>query len=147
MLPAVTISRNSISRFKSNCGTGLSTLPTYPSSGPPSRLPKANTERSTTEGGSTVARPIVRDRRSAFAVVFCAAGAAFASCATFAAEDDSAPLDEITVTGSRITRDGVTTPTPVTVVNAERLQNLGAPNIGQVLNTLPSFRATSNPQT
>ncbi len=27
------------------------------------------------------------------------------------------------------------------------LQNLGATNIGQVLNTLPSFRASSNPQT
>jgi outer membrane receptor protein involved in Fe transport len=94
-----------------------------------------------------VARPIVRDRRSPFVVVFCAAGAAFASHAALAAEDDSVPLDEITVTGSRITRDGVTSPTPVTVVNAERLQNLGAPNIGQVLNTLPSFRATSNPQT
>ena len=56
-------------------------------------------------------------------------------------------LEEITVTGSRIVRDGITAPTPVTVVSSERLQNLGATNIGDVLNTLPSFRASSNPQT
>ena len=56
-------------------------------------------------------------------------------------------LEEITVTGSRIVRDGIAAPTPVTVIGAERLTNLGAPNIGSVLNTLPSFRATSNPQT
>jgi outer membrane receptor protein involved in Fe transport len=64
-----------------------------------------------------------------------------------AQEEDTASLQEITVTGSRIVRDGVTAPTPVTVVSAERLSNLGATNIGQVLNTLPSFRASSNPQT
>ena len=63
------------------------------------------------------------------------------------AGDESGALEEITVTGSRIVRDGVAAPTPVTVVSAERLQNLGATNIGQVLNTLPSFRASSNPQT
>ena len=61
------------------------------------------------------------------------------------AESDA--LEEVTVTGSRIVRDGITAPTPVTVVSSERLQNLGATNIGQVLNTLPSFRASSNPQT
>ena len=60
---------------------------------------------------------------------------------------ESGDLEEITVTGSRIVRDGIAAPTPVTVVSAERLQNLGATNIGQVLNTLPSFRASSTPQT
>jgi iron complex outermembrane receptor protein len=63
------------------------------------------------------------------------------------AQENADGLEEITVTGSRIVRDGITAPTPVTVVSAERLQNLGATNIGQVLNTLPSFRASSNPQT
>jgi iron complex outermembrane receptor protein len=57
-------------------------------------------------------------------------------------------LEEVTVTGTRIlTHDGTATPTPVTVVNQERLQDLGATNIGQVLNTLPSFRASTTPQT
>lgn len=65
------------------------------------------------------------------------------------AQDEPQPiaLEEVTVTGSRIVRDGVTAPTPVTVVSAERVANLGATNIGQVLNTLPSFRASANPQT
>lgn len=66
-----------------------------------------------------------------------------------AQEQPQAPatLEEVTITGSRIARDGTTTPTPVTVVNQERLQDLGATNIGQVLNTLPSFRASTTPQT
>lgn len=56
-------------------------------------------------------------------------------------------LEEVTVTGTRLVRDGANAPTPVTVVSSERLTNLGATNIGQVLSTLPSFRATTNPQT
>jgi iron complex outermembrane recepter protein len=68
------------------------------------------------------------------------------SCSTAQAQEPAA-LEEVTVTGSRIVRDGITAPTPVTVVSSERLQNLGATNIGDVLNTLPSFRASSNPQT
>jgi outer membrane receptor protein involved in Fe transport len=78
-------------------------------------------------------------------LLFCAAGT-FAAHDVLAA-DESGALEEITVTGSRIVRDGITAPTPVTVVSSERLQNLGATNLGAVLNTLPSFRATSNPQT
>ena len=56
-------------------------------------------------------------------------------------------LDEVTVTGTRIVSDGTATPTPVTIVSQARLQDLGATNIGQVLNTLPSFRASTTPQT
>jgi iron complex outermembrane receptor protein len=67
------------------------------------------------------------------------------------AQTESTPQDlsveEIVVTGTRIVRDGVTAPTPVTVVSEARLENLGATNIGQVLNSLPAFRATSSPQT
>jgi iron complex outermembrane recepter protein len=72
------------------------------------------------------------------------------SMATDSLADESPPapvLEEVTVTGSRITRDGMTAPTPVTVVSPARIQDLGAPNIGDVLNTLPSFRASTNPQT
>jgi outer membrane receptor protein involved in Fe transport len=74
------------------------------------------------------------------------AGCAIAATAV-AQEVKPLELEEVTVTGSRIIRDGMTAPSPVTVVSAERIANLGATNIGQVLNTLPSFRATSNPQT
>ena len=65
-----------------------------------------------------------------------------------AQQTDAPPaLEEVTVTGSRILRDGMTAPTPVTVVSAARLQDLATPNIGEVLNTLPSFRASTNPST
>jgi iron complex outermembrane recepter protein len=57
-------------------------------------------------------------------------------------------LEEITVTGSRIQRpSGFTTPTPVTVVGAERLEQRAITNIGDALNELPSFRASTNPAT
>jgi iron complex outermembrane receptor protein len=91
-----------------------------------------------------VARPILGDR-SLLVPFFCAAGA-FVPYAALA-QEEAGSLEEITVTGSRIVRDGIAAPTPVTVVGAERLQNLGAPNVGALLNTLPSFRASSNPQT
>ncbi|MEO6186249.1 MAG: TonB-dependent receptor plug domain-containing protein, partial [Steroidobacteraceae bacterium] len=75
-----------------------------------------------------------------------AAGAAGSVSAADGAGTD-AGLDEVVVTGSRIVRDGVTAPTPVTVVGAERIERMGATDIGAVLNTLPSFRASTSPQT
>jgi outer membrane receptor protein involved in Fe transport len=92
-----------------------------------------------------VARSILRDRSSLVVPIFYAAGTLAAQGAL--AQEEASPLQEITVTGSRIVRDGMAAPTPVTVVSSERLQNLGATNVGSLLNTLPSFRASSNPQT
>ena len=46
-------------------------------------------------------------------------------------------LEEVTVTGTRIASDGTATPTPVTVVSQARLQDLGATNIGGVIDWLP----------
>ncbi|MDB5688197.1 MAG: btuB 6 [Sphingomonas bacterium] len=51
----------------------------------------------------------------------------------------------IVVTGSRIARAGFTAPTPTTVVGAEDLQRQGATNVADLLNTLPSFGAGTNP--
>lgn len=92
-----------------------------------------------------MARSTLRERSSLLIPIVCAAGGLIAHTAR--AQEEAGTLEEVTVTGSRIVRDGITAPTPVTVVNAERFENLGATNIGQVLNTLPSFRATANPQT
>src|SRR5690606_10354432 len=55
--------------------------------------------------------------------------------------------DTIVVTGSRVARSGFTAPTPVTVVGGDRLEALGVTNVGEILEDLPSFRATSSPQT
>jgi len=62
-----------------------------------------------------------------------------------AAPDHAAEEQTIVVTGSRIARSGFNTPTPVTVLGAERLQQLGVTNVAEGLNQLPSFRASGSP--
>ena len=52
---------------------------------------------------------------------------------------DSALLEEIMVTGSRIQRTGMQTPTPVTSVSADDLSNMAPGNLIQSLNQLPVF--------
>jgi len=60
-------------------------------------------------------------------------------------DDTAANQDEaIVVTGSRIA-SGFDRPTPVSVLGAERLEARGATNLGDALNELPAFRATSTP--
>src|SRR5690554_3708 len=56
------------------------------------------------------------------------------------------PIEEVMVSASRVQRDGFSAPTPTQVVNAERLEVRGATNVGDVLNEMPAFRATVNPQ-
>lgn len=53
----------------------------------------------------------------------------------------------ITVTGSRVIRDGFQAPTPTTVLTAEALDSRGLTNIGDFLNELPSFRPSVTNQT
>ncbi len=59
-----------------------------------------------------------------------------------AAED---ALESVVVTGSRIVRDGFESPTPVSVMGADRIEERGASNIGDALNELPAFRGTQTP--
>ena len=51
----------------------------------------------------------------------------------------TAPIDEVTVTGSRIIRNGNEAPTPVTVVTMAELQLTSPTNIPDALNKLPGF--------
>jgi outer membrane cobalamin receptor len=53
--------------------------------------------------------------------------------------------ESIVVTGSRIARSGFDTPTPVTVMGNERVQQLNITNVADALNQLPSFRASGSP--
>jgi iron complex outermembrane recepter protein len=62
-----------------------------------------------------------------------------------AAKDDE--LEQVVVTGSRIAASGFTTPTPVTVLGADAIEELGITNIGAGANQLPAFRATTTPTT
>ncbi len=83
----------------------------------------------------------------------CVAGAASISTGVLAAAPPTegtaadAELDTVVVTGSRIATSGFTTPTPVTVLAAEAIEDLNITNIGVGANQLPAFRATTTPAT
>lgn len=65
-----------------------------------------------------------------------------------AAPSDMGPVDElntVTVTGTRIVRDGYEAPTPVTVVGMEAIQDAAKPNIADVLNQMPVFQGSATP--
>lgn len=62
-----------------------------------------------------------------------------------AADDAPAEADTITVTGSRIARDGYEAPTPVSVVSAEDIQAQAPGNIADFVNTLPSIAGSTTP--
>ena len=56
-------------------------------------------------------------------------------------------LGEVVVTGSRITvRDGYASPTPLTVVGSEQVQQQATPNLIDYLTTLPAFAGNYTPQ-
>jgi outer membrane receptor protein involved in Fe transport len=62
------------------------------------------------------------------------------------AQEAAPPVEEVTVTGSRISgQNGFSAPTPVSVIGADRLEERAVTNIGDALNELPSFRATQTP--
>lgn len=57
-----------------------------------------------------------------------------------------AKAEEIIVTGSRIGRSGFSTPTPVTVVEADQLVKSAPSTLADSLRNLPALTATSGPQ-
>ena len=74
---------------------------------------------------------------SAAACLGCAALASPVAAQDLAAED--AEIEQMVVTGSRVARSGLTTPTPVTVIDSEELALQGALNLENILNELPAF--------
>jgi iron complex outermembrane recepter protein len=51
------------------------------------------------------------------------------------------------VTGTHIAQLGFTSPSPVTVISAQSMQDLGLTNVGIAVNELPEFRADLTPET
>ncbi|MBB1383706.1 TonB-dependent receptor plug domain-containing protein, partial [Shewanella sp. SR41-2] len=51
-------------------------------------------------------------------------------------------VERISVTGSRIIREGAVAPTPVTVITGDELLSTGVTNIGEALNQLPALGNT-----
>src|SRR5690606_31575620 len=62
-------------------------------------------------------------------------------------EDREPPLEEITVTGTRITRSGMDTPTPVTSVQSQQIDVLSPDLQAEAMSLLPQFLANSGPAT
>src|SRR5262245_2288377 len=61
--------------------------------------------------------------------------------------EDAGAAERITITGSRIVRTGMVTPTPVTTVDAGEMQMMAPGNIIDVFKTLPQFLGNSTPDT
>jgi iron complex outermembrane receptor protein len=73
----------------------------------------------------------------------CCIGASLASTAVAWAQDNGP--EEITVTGTRIVRSGMVTPTPVTAVQASELESMSAGTLIDALIQLPPFFANQTP--
>lgn len=73
-----------------------------------------------------------------------ASNAAHAQQAAAVPPEAAEPAAPIVVTGSRIAT-GFDAPTPVSVLNTQRMAERGAANIGDALNELPAFRSTQTP--
>ena len=59
--------------------------------------------------------------------------------------EPSESLQEVTVTASRIQRNGFNAPTPTTVISADELKQSGQLNLGQALADIPQFSGSSLP--
>lgn len=81
-------------------------------------------------------------RRAQYVVV----GAAVALGA-IAPAAEAQELEEVMVTGSRLRRDGMSTPTPVTVVNRTEMRAMAPALLMDSLNQLPQFRQNDTSQT
>jgi iron complex outermembrane receptor protein len=101
---------------------------------------------------------ILRASSAALALAMISSGASAQTAGGVATPSDAPPVADpgsgsepagadIVVTGSRLGRNGYDSPTPVNVVGAERLQELGLNNVADALNQIPSFRPISSPST
>ncbi len=81
-------------------------------------------------------------RKSCYRLSLAIATALVAPSAFSQQDDDSPALENVTVTGTRIVRDGFNTPTPVTVLSAEDIALSGSTTLGDFLNELPQLGST-----
>lgn len=77
------------------------------------------------------------------AIAMGAAATVLPHSAIAAAEDEAAQnIEKISITGTRILREGAASPSPVTVISGEDLVSSGVVNIGEALNELPALANT-----
>ncbi len=72
--------------------------------------------------------------------------ALLAATGTLMAQDpapqDAVDIDRVSVTGTRIAREGFASPSPITAVSAEEIRATGAVNIGELMTKLPQLTPT-----
>ena len=83
-------------------------------------------------------------RSSLYLAVVSALGAGLNAAAS---AQEAEGLEEVMVTGTRIARDGMSTPTPVTAVTSEDLGMMSPGNLIDSLDYLPSFFLNDSPDT
>lgn len=88
-------------------------------------------------------------KASVCATAFVMSSAAAAQSVTPAYQEpaDAPAVDEITVTGTRVVRDGYNAPTPVSVIGADEIARSATPNVADYVNTLPAVSGSSTPRT
>jgi iron complex outermembrane receptor protein len=82
----------------------------------------------------------------ALASTMLAQGANASSTADTTSSDGETLLEAVTVTGTRIIRDGSESPTPVTIVSVEELNEITPSTLADALNKLPQFSVQFTPQ-
>src|SRR5262245_56499135 len=82
---------------------------------------------------------------SATVAMLLASAAASTIASAQDSDTDSSELAEVSVTGTRIVRDGFQAPTPLTVMGAEELQSSASPNVADFVNTIPAFAGSRMP--
>ncbi len=75
---------------------------------------------------------------------FAGASLAIASTAMAQTADDGAQLDEIVVTGSRLSTTGTNTSAPVTVLDRSAIDATGSSSVGELLRELPVATASAS---
>jgi iron complex outermembrane receptor protein len=92
---------------------------------------------------SAAVRSFCTHNRTSFNFGLTAATAVSLLAGTVAAQDQIQPqgdAEEITVTGSRLRRDGMTTPTPVTALDIGEMRQMAPTLLMDALDQLPQFR-------
>lgn len=99
--------------------------------------------RSVREQHCSIAQAVHSALGSGSASVLVLTASLVAATAVAQEQTDTAPSDDVlgavTVTGSRIVRDGYEAPTPVTVIGVEQIQQAPQQHISDFVNRLPAF--------
>jgi iron complex outermembrane recepter protein len=81
------------------------------------------------------------------AVALALAAAAYGAAPAYAQEQESTEaVSEVVITGSRIIREGMSSPTPVTALTSEELLQNNPQSLSQALSELPSMTNSTTPQ-